>query len=146
MKSKILVMFQQQNQCQHRLNCVLPCAHSCQTIAEITNGCNFTASNSTRKQFDGSKQLPFENISGKRWMIFFLLGGCQSFLKRLLCHLEVGWPFVSPFHSRVVWIIQLLAGTFRQADKIMTLLSWVYCTLLGESIFVTIVKIYISDI
>lgn len=64
-------MFQQQNQCQHRLNCVLPRADNCQAIAEITNACNFTASNNTRKQFDGSKQLPFENISGKSWRIFF---------------------------------------------------------------------------
>lgn len=65
---------------------------------------------------------------------------CQNSLKWLLCHSEVGCPFFSPFPSRVVWIIQLLSVTFREADKIMTLLSWVYCTLLGESIFVTIVK------
>lgn len=68
-------MFQQQNQCQHRPNSVLPRAHNCQTIAEITNACNFTASNNTRKQFDGSKQLPFENTFGKSRVIFFCLEG-----------------------------------------------------------------------
>lgn len=91
-------MFQQQNQCQHRLNCVLPRADNCQAIAEITNACNFTASNNTRKQFDGSKQLPFENISGKSWMIFFFawrvcVGGQNPVLRdtrasdpRSFCH------------------------------------------------------------
>lgn len=51
---------------------------------------------------------------------------CQSSLKWLLCHVEVRWPFYSPFHSRIVWIIQLLSGTFRQVDWIVMMLPWVY--------------------
>lgn len=63
-KSRILIIFQQQNQCQHRLNSVLPHAHNCQAITEITNGFNFIMSCGRRKAFDGNKQLPLDNISG----------------------------------------------------------------------------------
>lgn len=42
------------------------CSDLRQTIAEITHGSNVFARGNTRKQPDGSKQLPFENISGNR--------------------------------------------------------------------------------
>lgn len=73
-KSRILIMFQQKNQCQHRLNCVLPYAHNCQTIAEITNGYNFITSCDRRKPFYSNKQLLWENISGTDMNVIFHSG------------------------------------------------------------------------
>lgn len=67
-------MFQQKNQCQHRLNCVLPYAHNCQTIAEITNGYNFITSCDRRKPFHSSKHLLQENISGTDMNVIFHSG------------------------------------------------------------------------
>lgn len=42
---------------------------------------------------------------------------CQSSVKWLLCHLELGRTFLSPFYPRVFWIIQLLSATSRWAAK-----------------------------
>lgn len=138
-------MFQQQNQCQQRLNCVLSCFRqllksltAAMLLQEGIQESSLMATSSyPLKIFSARNELPFAWVRGRiqsyetteaKTSVTSATHNFQSFPSKgfldnpaLICHFQMG-------------------------SKIMTLLSWLYCTLFGESIFVAIVKIYISDI
>lgn len=109
------------------------CSDLCQTIAEITHGCNTFAGGNTRKQTDVSKQLSFENILGKRWITLCLGEGQNLVLwdnwgsdAHEFCHAYFSVLSIQGFFGKSISYRPLTDGKQNHETVILALLYFIW--------------------